>query len=64
MAFISSAEADKAHPRKSVVRAMIHRGASVVATEGRTICTQKNAPQRAGWTAVAGSEYPEDQEDD
>ena len=61
-AVISSAKADKDHPRKSVIRGLVHRGAKVIATEGRDIRTQWNAPERAGWTAVEGEDYPEEQE--
>ncbi len=61
-AYISSAKADPDHPRNAVRRAFIHRGAKVVATEGRTIRTQVNAPQRPGWVAIPGDAYPEEQE--
>lgn len=62
-AIVSSAKADVHHPRKSVVRAMIHRGAKVIATEGRTICcSSSNAPSR-GWTPVAAYPYPAEQEE-
>jgi beta-lactamase superfamily II metal-dependent hydrolase len=61
-AIISSAKADEDHPRKAVVRAMHHRGAKVVSTEGQNIRTQKNAPDRAGWVGVPTMPYPEDQE--
>jgi len=36
-AFVSSAKADEAHPRKAVVRAMQHRGGSVLTTEGKNV---------------------------
>jgi beta-lactamase superfamily II metal-dependent hydrolase len=62
-AIISSAKADKDHPRKSVVRACIHRGARVVTTEGQSIRTSQNAPQREGWVAAAPMAYPDDQEE-
>lgn len=60
-ALISSAKADKHHPRKSVIRALIHRGADVVTTEGRTILTQIGAPSR-GWGTVVPEAYPEENE--
>lgn len=63
-AYISSAKEDKDHPRKAVIRAMIHRGGEVMATEGRTIRTGKNAPERKGWVPVTPISYPEDQEAD
>ena len=60
-AIISSAAADPDHPRKSVVRAMIHRGGKVFTTEGQGKRTHKGAPNR-GWSAAIPVEYPEDQE--
>lgn len=62
-AIISSAKEDKDHPRRSVVRAMIHRGAKVICTEGQDIRTQKNAPSRVGWGPVIPHSYPDDQEE-
>lgn len=61
-AFISSAKADKDHPRKAVVRAFIHRGAKVIATEGRSIRTSQNAPDRENWGPVAPEQYPTETE--
>lgn len=61
-AIISSAKKDEHHPRKAVVRAMIHRGAKVITTEGQTIRTQVNAPDR-GWKPVTPLDYPEEQEE-
>jgi beta-lactamase superfamily II metal-dependent hydrolase len=63
IAIISSAKADKDHPRKAVVRACIHRGAKVVTTEGKSIRTQMNAPAREGWVATTPMTYPDDQEE-
>lgn len=62
-ALISAAKEDEHHPRRAVVRACIHRGAKVVSTEGRSICSYLNSPAREGWTAVTPMAYPEDQED-
>lgn len=62
-AIVSAAKADKDHPRKSVVRAFIHRGAKVISTEGSNKRTGHNAPKREGWEAVTPLTYPEDQED-
>jgi len=61
-ACVSSAKKDEAHPRKAVVRALIHRGAKVITTEGISIRTGHNAPAREGWGPVTPLEYPEDQE--
>jgi hypothetical protein len=63
-AVISSAKKDEKHPRKSVVRAMHHRGGLVVATEGVTTCSSNaNAPNR-GWTAAPRIPYPLEEESD
>jgi beta-lactamase superfamily II metal-dependent hydrolase len=64
VAIISSASDDKDHPRKAVVRAMIHRGAKVITTEDGTKRTGHNAPTREGWVGVTGAPYPEDQEEE
>lgn len=62
-AIISSAKKDKDHPRRSVVRSMIHRGGYVITTEGRNIRTSSsNAPDREGWSKVTKAAYPTDQE--
>lgn len=61
-AIISSAKEDEDHPRKAVVRACIHRGAKVVTTEGSSLGTGHNAPERKGWSAATPLEYPEEQE--
>ena len=63
-AIVSATKKDKDHPRKAVVRALIHRGANVISTEGRCICTGNNSPSREGWVAVDPLPYPEEQETD
>jgi beta-lactamase superfamily II metal-dependent hydrolase len=60
-AICSSAEADQDHPRKSVVRAMLHRGAHFAATEGRTLSAASGI-SRSGWSSVPQATYPEEQE--
>lgn len=63
-AIISSAKEDNNHPRKAVIRALKHRGAKVIATEGYTIRIFSDAaPPRNGWNPVIPLEYPEDQEE-
>jgi hypothetical protein len=63
-ALISSALADEDHPRKSVIRAVIHRGGKVYATEGKTISSFSTlAPQRQGWSSAVAETYPQEQED-
>lgn len=62
-AIISAAKVDKDHPRKSVVRAFMHRGGKVITTEGGSKRTGHNAPERKGWVAAESLPYPEEQED-
>lgn len=61
-AFISSAKEDMDHPRKAVVRALIHRGAKVIATEGVSTRSNVGAPERPGWSAASHMDYPEELE--
>jgi Metallo-beta-lactamase superfamily len=65
-AIISAGREDEDHPRRSVVRAMVHRGAKVVSTDdgSGTKRTSQNAPDREGWSAAKPLEYPDDQEED
>jgi len=63
-AYVSSAKEDPDHPRKSVLRAFTHRGARVYQTEGQSIRTQRNAPDRAGYVPISPVPYPEEQEHD
>lgn len=63
-ALICSAKEDEDHPRKVVVRALMHRGATVITTEGRSICSfSRNAPERYGWSPVDPEGYPEEFEE-
>lgn len=62
-AMISSASDDEDHPRKSVVRAMHHRGGKVLSTEGGTLhIYSKNAPKR-NWGPAESMPYPDEQEE-
>ncbi len=62
-AYISAAKDDPDHPRKSVIRAVIHRGGKVYTNKNSSLRTAQNAPDRAGWTAAQTLPYPEDQEE-
>lgn len=62
-AIVSASKEDEDHPRRSVVRAFIHRGAKVVTTEGGDKRTGHNAPEREGWVTAEPVSYPEDQEE-
>ena len=55
---------DPKHPRKAVLNAFIHRGASVCATRGDTIRHSHDAPQREGWKPVKHDDYYWDYEDE
>lgn len=61
-AIVSSAKADEHHPRKSVLRAMMHRGANVYCTEGKSVSTYKNK-SKPGWGAITPTPYPSEQEE-
>lgn len=62
-AYISSALADEDHPRKVVVRAVMHRGGNVFATEGKSIrSSSAGAPPRYGWSAITPASYPTEYE--
>ena len=61
-AIVSSAKKDPDHPRKAVVRAIIHRGGQVLATEGAHLRTHRNGPAR-NWQAAVPLEYPQEQEE-
>lgn len=60
-AVCSSAKADEDHPKNSVKRAMLHRGAHFVETEGRPVCLSVGI-SREGWQPIPQSPYPEEQE--
>ena len=62
IAVVSANRNDKEHPKKAVVRALIHRGRKVVRTEGTLHVFTNGAPTR-GWTAAVPLAYPRDQED-
>lgn len=60
---ISATKKDEDHPRKAVVRAVIHRGGGVVTTgDNNGLCVQRNAPNR-GWSSATKLPYPEEQEE-
>jgi hypothetical protein len=63
--FCSAAAMDQDHPRKSVQRAIIHRGGHFYPTKGKSLRSSGGAaPARPGWTSVTSADYPEDQEED
>ena len=58
---VSANGKDADHPRKAVVRALIHRGARVFQTKG-ALHVNKDAPARQ-WSAAIPLEYPTDMEE-
>ena len=62
MAIISANQNDTEHPKKAVIRAMIHRGRRVFQTEGTFWIHSDNAPARYCRQAMP-LEYPRVQED-
>ncbi len=63
-AICSSAKADVHHPKKVVVRAMLHRGAHFSSTEGRCVYLSYPSVKREGYTSIAQAPYPDEQEED
>ena len=62
-AIVSASLEDKDHPRKSVIRAFMHRYCNVLSTEGQGwTCIFQNAPPRAGAVPCEPLPYPSDQE--
>jgi hypothetical protein len=57
----SSAKADEDHPRKSVIRAVLHRGGHWSATESKNIGFAVGI-KRDGWNPIPQAPYPEEQE--
>jgi beta-lactamase superfamily II metal-dependent hydrolase len=63
VAMISAAKEDQEHPRKAVVRAMIHRGAFVATTENGSFCISGGSAPNRGWSSMQPASYPDEQED-
>ncbi|MCK6372353.1 MAG: competence protein ComEC, partial [Gammaproteobacteria bacterium] len=60
-AICSSAKADEDHPRKSVIRAVLHRGGHWAATGSKSLRIGAGIT-RDGWVSIPQAEYPEAQE--
>lgn len=61
-AIVSASEQDEHHPRKSVLRAVMHRGARVVTCQKDHLSCFQNAKSREGWTSAVPVDYPQEQE--
>jgi beta-lactamase superfamily II metal-dependent hydrolase len=61
-AMISSAKEDTAHPRKAVLRGLLHRGAFILTTEDSPFTVQRNSTRQ--YTTVKNVPYPDEQEED
>lgn len=64
-AIVSAAEEDEHHPRKAVLRAFAHRGASILSTDDGmgTKCVGINRPWRQGWVTATPVSYPIENEE-
>lgn len=63
IAMCSAARKDPDHPRKSVERAFVHRGARFLVTEDGDFCTWHNIAPRPGLGPPTLRPYPEDYEE-
>ncbi len=61
-AAISSAKEDLLHPRKVVLRAILHRGGFVLTTEDGPATLQRNSARN--YNAVPNASYPDEQEEE
>lgn len=61
-AFVSVAKDAETHPKKVVTNAFIRRGANVVQTKGKAICSHHGTPTRQGWTTAATVEFSDEVE--
>jgi beta-lactamase superfamily II metal-dependent hydrolase len=60
----ASVEGAPRHPSRKVVNAFMRRGATVVATQGKTICFRSpDAPIRPGWSSAEGMSFFDDVEE-
>ena len=62
VAIVSANRNDEDHPKKAVIRALIHRGRKVVQTNGILHTFSNFAPTR-GWIDAQPLKYPHEQED-
>jgi beta-lactamase superfamily II metal-dependent hydrolase len=64
-AIISSAFEDTNHPRKAVLRGLLHRGAKILTTEEHNIWIHAgDAPERPDYYPLENQPYPDEQEED
>jgi hypothetical protein len=62
---ISSAKEDEDHPRKAVLRGLLHRGAKILTTEDSAFWVWGGAaPARSDYYAMPNVPYPDEQEED
>lgn len=61
---VSANKNDSDHPRRAVIRALMHRGGFIQTTKGRGhMCWPKNKPLREGWSTSPSEEYPDETEE-
>jgi hypothetical protein len=61
---ISANANDEDHPKKAVIRALMHRGAHVATTKNQSRYWFFGKPLRQGWAVSIPEPYPEETEDD
>jgi beta-lactamase superfamily II metal-dependent hydrolase len=63
-AIVSANGNDEHHPKKAVLRALVHRGGQVLTTEGKVaFCWSKNSQPRNVWSNAIPVDYPHDMEE-
>lgn len=62
-ALISASEKDDEHPKKSVVRALLHRGYKIGMTKGKNLWFSSDAPQRSDYSSIPAVSYPDEEEE-
>ena len=62
-AIISANQNDEEHPKKAVIRAMIHRGREVFQTKGTFWTHTDDAPKRDDFSPATPMSYPKEQEE-
>lgn len=63
IAMISASKDDDDHPRKTTVRALIHRGFKVSVTKGSNFFVGYDVPKREGYSPIVGLSYPDEEEE-
>jgi ribonuclease BN (tRNA processing enzyme) len=62
-AAVSAAKDDNDHPRRAVLRAVMHRGGKVHGNMAGTLCMSGGSAPSRNWSSATKLPYPEDQEE-